>query len=107
MPYTVIIKLPENTKSMIELGSTVRDKITGFEGIATSRAEFLYGCVRYGIEPVDLDKENKPMEPQFFDEQRIEVLEEPAPELKVSKKSKFDKPGGPKPNPKRNLDPRR
>jgi hypothetical protein len=98
---------------MIELGSRVRDAITGFEGIATSRAEFLYGCVRYGIESESLDKDDKPMEAQFFDEYRIEVLEEagfllPDKKSKKGKKGKKDEPpGGPKPNPTRNMDPRR
>ena len=31
---------------MEELGSRVKDSITGFEGFAVSRTEYLYGCVR-------------------------------------------------------------
>lgn len=29
---------------MVTLGARVKDNITGFEGIATGRAEYLYGC---------------------------------------------------------------
>lgn len=34
-----------------ELGNTVRDRVTGFEGIATTRIEGLSGEVRYGVTP--------------------------------------------------------
>lgn len=33
----------------IKLGDKVRDKITGVTGIATSRTEFLNGCIQYEI----------------------------------------------------------
>lgn len=56
---------------MITLGTKVKDRITGFEGIATSRTEFLYGCVRVYVEPESLH-DGKPIEGQYFDEQRLE-----------------------------------
>lgn len=34
----------------IKLGQRYRDKVSGFEGVATSRTEFLYGCERVGLE---------------------------------------------------------
>ena len=36
---------------MIELGSMVRDLVTGFEGVAENRATFLFGCDRYCVQP--------------------------------------------------------
>lgn len=33
----------------IKLGDKVRDKVTGFEGIATSRTEFMNGCVQIEV----------------------------------------------------------
>ncbi len=33
----------------VELGDKVKDKITGFIGIAVARTEFLNGCVQYTI----------------------------------------------------------
>lgn len=33
----------------IELGTLVRDVVTGFEGIAMARVEYLTGCTQYGI----------------------------------------------------------
>lgn len=76
---------------MIKLGSKVTDNITGFSGIATSRTEYLHGCVHIGITPTEL-KDGKPIEPQWFDEQRIEVVEEKKPEVSRSSSAKS---GGP------------
>lgn len=56
-----------------ELGVTGKDKITGFEGILTSRAEFLTGCSRYCIQPKEL-REGKPIEGIYFDEDQIEII---------------------------------
>lgn len=56
-----------------ELGLRGKDKITGFEGILTSRCEFLTGCNRYCIQPTDL-KEGKPIESIYFDEEQIEII---------------------------------
>ena len=65
---------------VVKLGSKVRDKITGFEGIAVSRCVYLNGCVSIGIEsPVIGEKDGEPKRRDiWFDEQRVEVLEEGA-----------------------------
>lgn len=57
---------------MIELGQKVQDSLTGFEGVATARTEYLYGCVRVLVEP-GLLKDGKPIEGEWFDEQRIDA----------------------------------
>ena len=36
---------------MIELGQTVKDKVTGFSGIAIARLEFLNGCKQILVMP--------------------------------------------------------
>ncbi len=64
---------------MIPLGSLVRDKFTGLTGIATGRTEWMFGCNRICIEPTEL-KDGKPIEGQWFDEQRVELVTEPAAE---------------------------
>jgi hypothetical protein len=56
---------------MVKLGERVMDRITKFEGIATARSEYLYGCVRILVEPTEL-KDGKPVEGQWFDEQRVD-----------------------------------
>jgi hypothetical protein len=57
---------------MVKLGDRVTDTLTGFSGIATSRTEYLYGCVRIVVEPTEL-REGKPIDGQIFDEQRLDV----------------------------------
>jgi len=59
---------------MIALGSTVKDMISGFEGVAIARSEWLYGCNRIIVESKTL-KDGKPTDGQWFDEQRIKTIE--------------------------------
>lgn len=81
----------------IKLGSEVKDVYTGFSGVATGRTEYLYGCTRVLVEPRELH-EGKPIDGQWFDEQRIELVTESAP--KVSADSSAG-PGGPQRDPQR------
>ena len=60
---------------MIQLGTRVKDILTGLEGVAVARTEWLYGCTRIGIESVDLKKDGKPSDSMWFDEQRVEAVE--------------------------------
>lgn len=61
---------------MIQLGKVYRDSHTGFEGTATARTEFLYGCVRVMLEAPKLKDDGTPKE-AWFDEQRL-VAHSPA-----------------------------
>ena len=56
---------------MIKLGDRVKDKVTGFTGIVIARTEWLYGCVRYGIQAEEL-KDGKPLEAQWLDEKQLD-----------------------------------
>jgi len=56
---------------MIKLGQKAKDKITGFNGIITGRAQYMYGC-EYCLKP-QVSKENKMPEGQWFDEGRIKI----------------------------------
>ena len=58
----------------VQLGSRVKDVITGFTGIAVGYSQWMYGCNRIVIEGEAL-KEGKPIGTQWFDEQRIETVE--------------------------------
>jgi hypothetical protein len=82
-------------KTMIKLGSKVQDTLTGFTGIATGRTEWMFGCARICIEPQVL-KDGKPIEGFWFDEQRVKVLSDHAPE--VSQDSNAES-GGPQNDP--------
>jgi hypothetical protein len=73
----------------VTLGKKYRDKISGFEGVATGRFEFLHGCVRVNLE-TGKDGECKE---GVFDEQRLEPVAG-TPPIKPTATS-----GGPLPNP--------
>jgi len=83
----------------IMLGDKVKDKITGFSGIAVAYTEWLHGCARITIEPDRLDKDGKELEVASFDEERVVLVEdEPA---YTPEEIKPEAPGGPRPSPTR------
>jgi|AntAceMinimDraft_18_1070375.scaffolds.fasta_scaffold228226_2 hypothetical protein len=47
----------------VRLGDKVRDRVTGYSGIATSRTEFLNGCIQIEITP-KLKKVNGGIKPE-------------------------------------------
>lgn len=57
---------------MINLGDKVKDKITGFEGIAVARVEYLTGCTRYEVKPDKL-KDEKTIDSEWIDERQLTV----------------------------------
>ena len=62
-------------KWKIRLGSKVRDKITGFQGIVTGAAEYLTGCIQYAVKP-PVDKDGKMIDAVWLDEDRLELLKD-------------------------------
>ena len=60
----------------MNLGSKVKDKITGFEGFATGKASYITGCDQYLVQPPTKDGDFK--EGRWFDEGRLEVIEDSA-----------------------------
>lgn len=61
---------------MIKMGDKVKDVISGFEGVATGRAEYLHGCVKILVEPEGLQESGKPIGAEWFDEQRLDASSE-------------------------------
>ena len=57
----------------IKLGQKVRDSISGMEGTAVARAEYLYGCVRIAVQPKEL-KDGVPLDAVYVDEPQLEVV---------------------------------
>lgn len=57
------------------LGFKVKDKITDYEGIATSKHLYLTGCTQYGVLG-KIDKDGKIPEIMYFDEGRLLVTGE-------------------------------
>jgi hypothetical protein len=60
----------------VKLGETVRDAISGLEGVSTGRFEYLFGCTRIMVQPRD-HKDGKPAEGAVIDEQQLVVLDRP------------------------------
>ena len=58
---------------MIKLGNKVRDMVTGLEGIAISRIEYLNGCVQYGVRP-KVDKDGKSRDAEYIDIAELKVV---------------------------------
>lgn len=55
------------------LGYTMRDKVTGFTGIATGHVEYITGCDQLLLVP-KVDADGKLRDSQWFDTQRCELL---------------------------------
>ena len=76
----------------IKLGDVVKDVITNFEGIVTSKCKYITGCTHYGIAPLEL-KDGRPQESYWLDSQRIEFVKKSALSKSASPK------GGPQSHP--------
>lgn len=57
--------------SKIEFGKKYKDRVHGFEGIATARTEFLTGCARVCLETI----KDEQIKESWFDETRLEGVE--------------------------------
>ena len=57
----------------IKLGQLVKDRVSGFEGIAVWRSAYLQGCDRYGVQPPINEKGDLPKAHEF-DEPDLEVV---------------------------------
>jgi hypothetical protein len=84
-------------KKMIKLGQTVKEVVTGIEGIAMARTEYYTGCIHIGISPREPVKENGQIsvpEWVWVDETRCVVIDENIlqlgqPEIKDSVSGSF------------------
>ena len=51
---------------LITLGDRVKDIITGFEGVAIAKVEYLNGCIQYQVRPTGL-KDGQPRDAHWID----------------------------------------
>lgn len=65
---------------MINLGDRVKDRVTGYEGIATARIEYLNKCVQYCVE-ARVGKDGKKPDGVYIDIDQLEVTKENAVEI--------------------------
>ena len=73
----------------LENGTKVKSNVSGFCGVITARAEHLYGCARYWLQP-PVDKEGKQPDGMWFDEDELDIVE-----LPKKKKTPSDRGGFP------------
>lgn len=62
-------------KPMIELGTKVKDRVTGFEGTVVARTDWLYTGTSFGVQGESFGTDGTPSDVQWFDEQRLEATE--------------------------------
>ncbi len=62
----------------IELGATVQDKVTRFQGRVISRCETVDGVRSYGVQGTEL-KDGVPTDPHWLNEGRLVVVKSKAP----------------------------
>jgi hypothetical protein len=59
-----------------QLGSRLKDKVSGMQGIAKSRVEYLNGCVQYGIQPPYNEGDKKMPDSYWVDQEQLEFIDE-------------------------------
>lgn len=57
----------------VKLGLKVRDKITGYEGIATAKVEYINGCIQFCVKP-KVGADGKMPEGEYLDVHQLEVV---------------------------------
>lgn len=77
----------------IELGDIVKDKVSGFKGIATTKMEFMNGCIQYEVVP-KVGKDNKMQEGTFIDISSLEIVKKNK-NLRSKKETEEESNGGP------------
>lgn len=84
----------------VTLGSRVKDKFTGFKGLAVARTHWMSGNVTVNIEPTEL-LDGKPVPSRSFEAPRVELVETVAPPVS---KDNSARSGGPQndPSPRNN-----
>jgi len=63
---------------MIQLGQKVKDKITGFTGIATAKTEYLNGCLQVLVQPKMVVKKGGKQEypeGKWIDIEQVDVVD--------------------------------
>jgi hypothetical protein len=70
---------------MITLGAEVKDKVSGFVGIAVAKHNYINGCTRITVQP-KVDKQGKLPDSQTFDELQLSVISKKIIKLVVSNK---------------------
>lgn len=76
---------------MITLGTTMKDKITGFKGVAVAYTQYITGCNQVLLQP-PVKKDGGYEDSCWFDEQRCEPVKAKKVILDNGTTPGFDKP---------------
>lgn len=58
-----------------KIGDTLKEKVSGFEGVVMAVTAYATGCFHYGIASRDLDSNGKVKEWEWFDQSRLDLVE--------------------------------
>ena len=67
--------MTKKTENLIKLGDKVKDRVSGFEGIAVGVYTYLYGCRRIGVQPCTLKEDGSVKALHAFDEHQLVIIE--------------------------------
>ena len=81
----------------INVGDRVKDRISGLQGIAIARTEWLWGCVRITLQPEGATKDHRCKESVSVDEPQCVVVKRKV----LANEDMAIEPGGPHPEPQR------
>jgi hypothetical protein len=90
------------TQFKFSLGETLREIITGLEGVVMARAEYFTGCIHYAIQPKKLTDKNEMADWAWIDEKRLVSTYQKihfSNETGEASAGTQAKVGGPSPNP--------
>jgi len=76
---------------MVKLGQTVKDLVTGFEGVAVCRADYLHGMPRVDVQP-PIKKDGSVPDEHAFDESQLVIIKK-TPMMKILKAKQLIKLG--------------
>ncbi len=62
-----------NTMTTINLGDEVKDVVTGFQGVAIAKCDWLYGCTRITVQP-PVGKDGKVPDNYTFDMPSLRII---------------------------------
>lgn len=78
----------------VELGDRVRDKVTGFDGIAIGMSRWISGCDQYAVQPCKVSKDGKVSDSVWFDVNRLDVVKKAV--VKLATGAGVNDNGGPR-----------
>lgn len=80
------VPVPQTVTFKYELGCTVKDIISGFEGLVMIQSMHFNGCIRYYVESTRLkpDGTRGLASGDTFDESQLEFIAPPTPKIKAA-----------------------